>query len=221
MIKKLIPIIFFMVMANVSAQRWVDSIELARENYSQKKYDAALGIYERNAKGNKKYQKIDPEVAQSYYRVREFKKAISHYKSALNQTKNKEKKSKIHHNIGNSKFKLKDYKGAIESYKNALKLNPNDSETRYNLSEALRRKNQQERKNPKKNDPKNKPPKPKDNKQDDSKNPGDKPKNSPRKLPNKQVEKLLDDLAKQEGGTKRKMQKGKKTEKTDNILKDW
>jgi tetratricopeptide (TPR) repeat protein len=218
MIKKLVPFLFFLVVVNVSAQRWVDSIDLARKNYSQKKYDVALGIYERNTKKTPKAHKIENEVAQSYYRVREFKKALTHYKSSLNQTKNKEQKSKIHHNIGNSKFKLKDYKGAIESYKNALKLNPNDTETRYNLSEALRRKNQQERKNPPKKDPKNNPPKPKKDKPD---NPDNKSNPSPRKLPNKQVEKVLNDLAKQEGRTKRKMQKGNKPQKNDNISKDW
>lgn len=62
------------------------------------------------------------------------------------------------HNMGNAQMKQENYEGAVESYKEALRNNPNDEETRYNLSEAVRK--VKEKRNPP----------PKQNNQEDQKN---------------------------------------------------
>ncbi len=47
-------------------------------------------------------------------------------------------KSKVYHNLGNSHFKQQNFGESVEAYKNALRHNPNDNETKYNLSQAQR-----------------------------------------------------------------------------------
>ena len=45
--------------------------------------------------------------------------------------------AKVYHNIGNSLLKSNKIEQSVEAYKNALKFNPNDQDTKYNLSYAL------------------------------------------------------------------------------------
>lgn len=61
---------------------------------------------------------------------------------AFSQTENE--KSKVYHNIGNALLKSEKLKEGVEAYKNALKLNPDDLETKYNLSYALNKMKQQQ-----------------------------------------------------------------------------
>ncbi len=76
-------------------------------------------------------------LGDAYYKQGRYDEAINAYKSALTQTGDNNLKAKVHHNIGNSLLKSQKIKESIESYKSALKLNPDDRETKYNLSYAL------------------------------------------------------------------------------------
>lgn len=76
-------------------------------------------------------------LGDAYYKQGRYDEAINAYKSAFSQTGDNNRKAKVHHNIGNSLLKSQKIKESIESYKNSLKLNPNDRETKYNLSYAL------------------------------------------------------------------------------------
>ncbi len=76
-------------------------------------------------------------LGDAYYKQGRYEEAIQSYRNSLSYTEDKLNKSKVYHNIGNSYLKLKNYKESIESYKNALKLNPDDIDTKYNLSYAL------------------------------------------------------------------------------------
>jgi len=76
-------------------------------------------------------------LGDAYYKQNRFDESIKEFYSSLELTENPELKAKSHHNIGNSLLKSEKYKESIEAYKNALKINPNDQETKYNLSYAL------------------------------------------------------------------------------------
>ena len=76
-------------------------------------------------------------LGDAYYQQQRYEEALNSYKTALSQAKTKNEKAKVYHNIGNSLLKSKQIKESIEAYKNSLKLNPNDEETKYNLSYAL------------------------------------------------------------------------------------
>jgi Ca-activated chloride channel family protein len=133
----------------------------------------------------------------------------------------------------------KDYQGAVDSYKEALRNNPNEEETRYNLSEAIRKlkeekkQQQNQQKNTDNQQTKNKkePQNSKDkqdqqqkNQQNNTKTNNPKPKEqqkSPSRLPNKSVERMLDQLSKSEAVTKRKMGGSRQKENSIKSGKDW
>lgn len=78
------------------------------------------------------------------YKQERYDEAISSYKAALGDAADDLRRAKIHHNIGNSLIKSNKIQESIEAYKTALKHNPDDADTKYNLSYALSLLNNQE-----------------------------------------------------------------------------
>ncbi len=76
-------------------------------------------------------------LGDAYYKQGRYDEAIQSFKNSLTLTENKNDRAKIYHNIGNSFLKSQKFPESIEAYKNSLKLNPDDLETKYNLSYAL------------------------------------------------------------------------------------
>ena len=93
-------------------------------------------------------------LGDAYFKQKRFDEAIKSYQKALAESKTNEQKAQVYHNIGNSLLKDKKINQSIAAYKQALKLNPNDPDTKYNLSYALSQKNNQ--KNNKNKDKNNK-----------------------------------------------------------------
>lgn len=243
---KLSLLIFILTLIPIlNAQEWRDSLNVARNAYKKGDFQKALKYYKSAQKKAPKEIDLSDEMGQSAYKLREFQKAEKIYNQSSSKL-NKKKKSIAYHNIGNTKMQQKNYQGAIDSYKEALKNNPNDEETRYNLSEAIRRlKDQQKKNDSKQNQNKNKDNK--DNKknqnnkndqdqnnsnssknqnkqQNQSKNQNNSKNNSAQNksnLPNKSVDRLLDKLAKQEAETKKRAN-SKKGENLGTVSgKDW
>jgi Ca-activated chloride channel homolog len=99
-------------------------------------------------------------LGDAYYKQQKYDEAIKSFQSALEKSESTEQKAKVYHNIGNSLLKDKKIKESVEAYKNSLKINPNDEETKYNLSYALsllkNQQNQQQKNKNNKNDKNNK-----------------------------------------------------------------
>jgi len=241
--KNLIYILVIFISSSVSAQEWRDSLKVARDAYKNKEYSKAMRYYQSAQKKAPDNIDLSDEIGQSAYKAREFEKAEKVYQQSAGSKNSKAEKSRTYHNMGNARMKKKDYAGAVESYKEALRNNPNDEQTRYNLSEAIRRmKDEQKKQN--QNDNQNNPPpkngndknKPQDNKGENQpqkgqnqpqnnsggKNGNDK-KNSGNqsRLPNKSVERMLDQLAKAEAETKRRMGGSRQDGIANNSGKDW
>ncbi len=76
-------------------------------------------------------------LGNSLYKQQNFSEALMQYQK-LAQTDSKETpKSNVFYNMGNSLFENKKYKESIDAYKMALRQNPKDEDTRYNLSYAM------------------------------------------------------------------------------------
>ena len=219
-------------------QQWRDSLQAARTAYKQENYAEALKYYESAQKNAPENIDLSDEMAQSAYKAREFKKAEEIYKQSGSAKKDKIAKAENYHNIGNARMKSKDYSGAIEAYKESLRNNPNDDQTRYNLSEAIRqlknkqeqeKKDNQDNKDKDKDKDQNKDNKDQNKEGDDQKDKDGKPKDGDGKksndnksqLPNKTVDRMLDKLMKQEAKTKRKASGTKGGNSTPKSGKDW
>jgi tetratricopeptide (TPR) repeat protein len=218
--KSIIVVLFTVFAFQGFAQQWVDSLKVARAAYKNKEYDKANRYYRSAQNLAPKDVDLSEEIAQSTYRSRDFDNAEKVYQQAASEKKDKLEKAKMQHNLGNTRMKKKDYSGAIEAYKDALRNNPNDQETQYNLSEAIRQKKQQE---DKKNNQQNQNGKnPSQNQNNSGSNKSNNSgggstsskndKKSSGSLPNKQADKLLDNLTKQEANTRRRISSGSKNE---------
>ena len=119
-------------------------------------------------------------LGDALFKQQRYDEAIKSYESALPLAENNLDKAKVHYNVGNSLLKSKKIKESIEEYKKSLKLNPDDQETKYNLSYALSQlKNQNNQK--KQNDQNQKNDKNKDQKKDQNKNQQDQQQNKDQK----------------------------------------
>jgi Ca-activated chloride channel family protein len=220
----------FIFVNSVFAQAWVDSLEVARKAYKSGDYDKAVRYYQSAHKQAPKDVDLSDEIAQSTYRARDFKNAQKAYEQSANDKKSPEERARVNHNLGNARMKQKDYDGAISAYKESLRNNPNDPETKYNLSEAIRQKKQQDQKqnqDQKDNQCKN-PNQNQNNNQNNSNNSNQKPSDQRnngsdnKKMPNKQADKMLDDLTRKEAETKKRLAKNSNDKKPgSNSGKDW
>jgi len=224
--KSIVVVLFSVFAFQGFSQQWVDSLEVAREAYKNKQYDKANRYY-RSAQ-NLAPEDIDlsEEIAQSTYRSRDFENAEKVYQQAASEKKDKVEKAKMQHNLGNTRMKKKDYSGAIEAYKDALRNNPNDEETQYNLSEAIRQKKQQEdKKDSQQGQNGNNSSQNQNNSGSNSSNSSGSSKNDKKSngsLPNKQADKMLDNLTRQEADTRRRVAGGQKNnENSSKSGKNW
>lgn len=243
--KNLIYIVILFCSSFAGAQEWRDSLKVARDSYKKEDYAKALKYYQSAQKKAPENIDLSDEMGQSAYKAREFERAEKIYQQSANAKKSQSDKAKTYHNMGNSRMKKKDYSGAVESYKEALRNNPTDDQTRYNLSEAIRRlkdeqkkQQQQDKDDPKQNKSDQQKKQDEQNKQNSGKDPKNKPNESqngsgngkegkqnggenPSRLPNKSVDRMLDQLTKAEAETKRKMGGSREESNAVKSGKDW
>lgn len=222
------------------AQDWKKDLNEARRLYKEKKYPESLEKYKSAQKQAPKDIDLSDEMAQSSYKANEFEKAEKIYHQSSSKKAGPDQKARTYHNIGNALMKQKKYTEAVEAYKESLRNNPNDEETRYNLSEAMKQQksqqdqqqdqNQQNQKNQNQPNPQNQTQQNQNQnqQQNQSKN-NNKGQNQQEQgngqpksqLTDKKTERMLDELAKKEMETKKKLDgnKGKYSKNTSG--KDW
>ncbi len=219
MSRVLIVLFSLIFVSSLSAQKWIDSLEVARKAYKSGDYEKAVKYYKSAQNHAPEDVDLSDEIAQSTYRSRDFEGAEKAFQQSATSKKSKEEKAKSQHNTGNAQMKKKDYDGAIASYKESLRNNPNDPETKYNLSEAIRQKKEQEKKNQK--EQQNQENQQQNNSNQNSNNNQNSGSDN-KKMPNKQADKMLDDLTRQEAATKRRLGKNNKGKSSSNKSgKDW
>ena len=123
------------------------------EAYQKGHYSAATEHFERASTLNPSYSKAYYNAANAYYRNNDLESANINYQRYIESLEGKERKAKGLYNLGNTHVKhflttkqkdpkqqgeLDILKNGIEAYKQSLRLNPEDKNTRYNLSYAMR-----------------------------------------------------------------------------------
>jgi tetratricopeptide (TPR) repeat protein len=110
-----------------------DGVEL----YNDKKFSDAEVSFKKGVDNDPENFEAKFNLGDAYYKQQRYDEALKSFQTALANARNENEKAKIYHNIGNSFIKSQKIKESIGAYKEALKLNPNDQETKYNLSYAL------------------------------------------------------------------------------------
>jgi Ca-activated chloride channel homolog len=107
------------------------------DKYEEKKYADAEVDFRKVIESSPKNFEANFNLGTSYYKQEKYEDAIKSFTSSLETAKDNESRAKVFHNIGNSLLKSNKLEQSVEAYKNALKFNPNDQDTKYNLSYAL------------------------------------------------------------------------------------
>ncbi|HSW54937.1 MAG TPA: tetratricopeptide repeat protein [Ignavibacteriaceae bacterium] len=107
------------------------------ELYKEQKFADAEVNFKKGTEKNPESFEAKFNLGDAYYKQERYDEAIKTFQSSFVNARSDEERAKLYHNIGNSLLKSQKVKESIGAYKEALKLNPNDQETKYNLSYAL------------------------------------------------------------------------------------
>ena len=141
-------LLFFI--STVFAQPAQKLVRSGNNEYKDGHFKAAEIDYRKALTKTPNSSKATFNLGNSLYKQQNYDEAASQYMK-LAQSENKEApKANVLYNLGNSLLENKKYKESIDAYKMALRQNPKDEDTRYNLSYAMsklqQQKNQQQNK---------------------------------------------------------------------------
>ena len=117
-----------------------DFRSLVREGnrqYNAEKAADAEKSYRRALDVDEKSNTATFNLGDALYRQQKYEEAGKEFEKVASVTTDKTDKARAYHNLGNSYLKQQKLKESIEAYKQALRNNPNDMDTKYNLSYAL------------------------------------------------------------------------------------
>jgi len=136
-VRYFIVMLIIITSASLFAQSTRGLVNDGVDLYKEQKFADAEVNFKKGTEKNPESFEAKFNLGDAYYKQQRYDEAIKTFQSSFVNAKNDEEKAKIFHNIGNSFLKSQKIKESIGAYKEALKLNPNDQETKYNLSYAL------------------------------------------------------------------------------------
>jgi len=240
---KFILIATVIMYSSILAQSTRSLVNDGVDAYEKSKYADAEVNFKKGAENDAKSYESKFNLGDATYKQGRFDEAVKDFKNSYPLAKTNLQKAEILHNIGNSLLKAKKLKESIGAYREALKLNPNDMDTKYNLSYAIKQMQNQNKNNKNKNDQnkdKNKNQQNKDqnkDKQDQNKNKQDQQKQNQQQQQQKnqqnqqqkpepkdeiskaEAQRILDALKNNEAELQKKMREHKS--KKTNVEKDW
>jgi tetratricopeptide (TPR) repeat protein len=180
----------------------------------------------RKALEEKKVNKIaEFNLGDALYRQKKFEEAGRQFEAAASNEVVKTNSAKSWHNLGNSLLQAGRIEESINAYKDALRRNPNDLDTKYNLSYAQMMKKKQKKNDKKdKNDKNNDKKEQQEQKQQDGQKQQQKQEQSKDqnvKMSKEDAKRLLEALANDEKKVQEKVKKEKANASKVRTLKDW
>jgi tetratricopeptide (TPR) repeat protein len=228
---KIFSLIFILALShNTYCQSARSLVNDGVELYNNKKYSDAEVNFRKSLEQDPQNMTGNFNLGDAYYKQGKYEDAIKSFQSVFSKSQDKNVKAKSLYNIGNSLLKSQKLEESIDAYKNSLKLNPNDEDTKYNLSYALKQlqqqKNQQNKNDKNKDQNKDKDQQNKDkqnqnqqNKDQNNKQNQQQPKQQEQNMSKEEAERILDAIKDNEKDIQKKLrQKTAVKVKTD---KDW
>jgi len=219
----LVVFIFFLLNP-LSAQQNKKAIIEGNKNYENKKYNDAEKEYKKALQQNKNDYISTFNLGNTYYQQGKYEEAANQFQSLTHQPVTKDSMARVYHNLGNSLLKQKKFEESISAYKNGLKNNPDDEQTRYNLSYAqkmLRQQQQQKNNKAKKDNKEEKKKEKKEEKKNKDKKDKEKQEQPQNNISKEDAQRLLDALQNDEKNIKEKIKKEKTRGVKVQIEKDW
>jgi Ca-activated chloride channel family protein len=209
--------LLFSTSTQVFAQTERSLISKGNHLYKEKQFSEAEIAYRKAADINKNSFASMFNTGTALYKRGEYKQAAEWYEKNADKALTAGQAAKLYHNLGNAYFQTGKYKESLDAYKKALKLKPHDIDTKYNLSEALRKMQQQKNNNQPSagnNNEKNKQSPSKDDKQEK------KQEQQKQGISKDDADRMLNALQNEENRTRDKMQK-QIPQQRRNVEKYW
>ena len=125
------------------AQRARSQVEKGNELYRAGKYDEAHQHYLDALRHAPDLGAIRFNDGDALYKSKDFQRALDAYRAAV-ESGDKALQARAWYNMGNALYQQQQLDGAADAYKQALRLDPNDTDAKYNLERVLRVKKQQQ-----------------------------------------------------------------------------
>ncbi len=128
------------------AQNSGKQVKQGNKSYSEGNYSDAEIFYRRALETDNKFEKQAMfNLGNVLYKQERYDEAMELYNNlAANESLTDKEKAQLYHNLGNAHLMQQQYQQSIDAYKQALRINPNDEDTRYNLSYAMKMLKQQQ-----------------------------------------------------------------------------
>lgn len=192
----------------VQAQPENKALRNGNKLYKTGQYDKALPEFQSAVQQNPKNPIANYNLGNTQFRTNDFASAEKTFDAAIASASADSFRQMAWYNKGVAESKQKKLLESIEAYKNAVKMNPADSDARFNLQKALSElKKQNESQNQK----------PDEKKKQQQKQEQKKP---PPKFDKKKIEQYLQSLAQKEQEVQRKIQQNRSRSVT-RPEKDW
>ncbi|MGC9471492.1 MAG: tetratricopeptide repeat protein [Bacteroidales bacterium] len=106
-------------------------------------------LYRKALEENNAMYQAEFNLGSALYKQEKYENAGNYFSRVPEEGLSPDDRARFYHNLGNSMLKNGQIRESIEAYKEALRNNPEDMETKYNLSVALRmlREHQQQQQN--------------------------------------------------------------------------
>jgi len=195
---------------NALSQQESSHLRKGNELYKQEKFSEAELEYRKGLEKKNKSYTGNFNLSNSLYKQKKFKEASIMLDSLAKTTKDKNQLASVYHNLGNALLQDKQYAESIEAYKKALKLKPDAEDTRYNLSYAMKKlqqQQQQQQQQKQQNQQTQKQEQKQDKDQKDQKKDPKKEEKPKQNLNRKEAEQMLDALNREEKELRKKVEK--------------
>jgi tetratricopeptide (TPR) repeat protein len=228
----LIVLSFLSVMLNtIQGQEERKFIRQGNSKFSGTKYPESEILYRKAIDKNKMSQDAVFNLGDALYKQNKYDEAGKVFLESSGSTIDKQKKANSYFNLGNSLLNNKKIEESIEAYKNSLKLNPGNSEAKYNLAYAqdmLKRQQEQQKKQQDQKKDNNKDQKKKEDNKDQQKQKDDQKKDNQQdqkqnqqSISKEDAQRLLDALANDEKKVQEKVKMDKAARTRVKTIINW
>jgi len=137
--------------ANAPAQSVRSLVNKGNDRYKDQNFADAEINYRKALEKEQQLVQGHFNLGNALYKQRKYDEAVRAYDDARQMARELRTKADASYNIGNAHLKAQDPQKAIQAYIDGLKLDPDDLEAKYNLSQALRMLQQQQQQQQQKN----------------------------------------------------------------------
>ena len=143
--RNLLILFLFFFVSVVEAQPAQKLVRSGNNEYKDGHFKDAEIDYRKALTKTPNSQKATFNLGNSLYKQQNYDEAAAQYLKLTQSEKKEAPTANTFYNLGNSLLENKKYKESIDAYKIALRQNPKDEDTRYNLSYAMTKLQQQKK----------------------------------------------------------------------------